>query len=258
MTTSRPLVACIEWLFAPEHPDIADRIRACKAAGIGAVDIHLWRDKPLAAIRAALDETGVALQSMVVEPRCRLADPAVLAAFREAFRETVAAARQLGARNIIPSVGLALPGLPVEQQRATVVAAIREAVTMAGDAGIGVLLEPVNSVVDHPGMFLDNTREGLAIVAAVNAPNLRLLYDIYHSATMGEDPDTLFGEQAARVGYVQVADSPGRSNLGSGGIDWPRYMRLLDAIGYRGAIGLEYKVQGTTLESLQQARARLR
>lgn len=57
------LSACIEWLFREEYPDFSDRVRAAKAQGFSHVEFHLWRDKPLAALAQALEETGVTLSS---------------------------------------------------------------------------------------------------------------------------------------------------------------------------------------------------
>jgi hydroxypyruvate isomerase len=74
------LSACIEWLFREEYPDFSDRVRAA-AQGFSHVEFHLWRDKPLAALAQALEETGVTLSSFVVEPRRGLVDPAGMSSF---------------------------------------------------------------------------------------------------------------------------------------------------------------------------------
>ena len=121
------LSACIEWLFAAEYPDFTDRIRASRDAGLAGVEFHLWRDKPLERIRDALQETGLPLNGIVVEPRCRLADPNALPGFRNAVTETLAAAQRMGARSVIPSVGPALTDVPLATQRSTIVTALRYA-----------------------------------------------------------------------------------------------------------------------------------
>ena len=252
------LSACIEFLFAREYPDFCERIYACQRAGVEAVEFHLWRDKPLQAIRAALDDTGLSLSAIVVEPRCRLADPASLTQFRQSVQETLDTARRLGAQRIIPSVGLALPEVDMPRQRDAIITALGHAVRLAKDSGIGLLIEPINSVIDHPGMYLTSTTEGLEIIERVGDPSLRLLYDVYHSATMGESPEVLFRGREQLLGYVQVADSPGRHEPGSGSIDWGRYRQLLDSWGYPGPLGLEYKPSGDTLTSLQTTRRSLR
>jgi hydroxypyruvate isomerase len=251
------LSACIEWLFAAECPEFAQRIYAARDAGLAAVEFHLWRDKPLEAIRRALDDTGLTLSAIVVEPRCRLADPSSHPAFREAFAATLKTAELLGANYIIPSVGLALPGVAIETQRASIASAVREAVALAENSDVKLLLEPVNSRIDHPGMYLDSTREGLNVIEAVGAENLKLLFDVYHSATMGEALESLFEGRVDLLGYVQVADSPGRHEPGTGSIDWPRYGKYLKTLGYQGPIGLEYKPSEGTLKSLERTKANL-
>ena len=69
------LSACIEWLFQAEHEDIADRVAAAKAAGLGGVEFHLWRNKPIDRIADAVKRTGLRVTSIVVDPRCHLANP---------------------------------------------------------------------------------------------------------------------------------------------------------------------------------------
>lgn len=251
------LSACIEWLFAPEYPDIVDRIHASRDAGLAGVELHLWRDKPLERIARAIEQTGLALNAIVVDPRCRLADAASLPAFRQAVRETLAAARQMGARHIIPSVGPALPDVDRAVQRAHIIAALREAAELASGTGVGVLIEPINSRVDHPGMYLTSTAEGLTILRELDVPNVHLLYDCYHAATMGEPPDEALRHAPQWLGYVQVADSPGRHEPGTGQIDWGAYRRWIADVGYQGPIGLEYKPLEGTLAALERTRRAL-
>jgi hydroxypyruvate isomerase len=120
-----------------------------------------------------------------------------------------------------------------------------------------VLLEPVNTTVDHPGMYLDTTTKGLEAVEAVASARVRLLWDMYHSAAMGEEPEAAIGNRMHLVAHVQAADHPGRNEPGSGGIDWARYMAVLKAKGYQGAIGLEYRPTGDSLASVRRAQASL-
>lgn len=251
------LAACIEWLFAAEHPTFTDRIRAAKDAGLTAVEFHLWRDKPLADIRGTLDETGINLASFVVEPRRSIVDPAQHAEFLAAVRDSLVAAKQAGSPALVVASGFTRPDVPRQDHFDAAVTALRQAATLAEEAGILLLLEPLNDRVEHPGMYLVSTAEGLDMVETVNSPNLRLLYDMYHSTMMGEDPANVLAERFHLVGHVQVADVPGRHQPGSGTIDWPRSIGILCDLGYQGAIGLEYKPTGPTLDSLAQARKTL-
>ena len=102
-------------------------------------------------------------------------------------------------------------------------------------------MEPLNTLVDHKGYFLPSTREGLDIVDDVDRPEIRLIYDIYHSAVMGEDTPGVIGDRVDRISHVHLADHPGRHEPGSGGIDLVKRVQWLVANGYEGALGLEYK-----------------
>jgi hydroxypyruvate isomerase len=249
--------ACIEWLFAAEHPDFPERIRAARDAGLRAVEFHLWRDKPLEAIKVALDETGVELVSFVVEPRRSLVDPAQHGEFLQAVKDSLVTAKLLGVRSLICASGFTRENVPRQEQHDAAVHILRQAAALAGEAGIQLLLEPLNTRVEHPGMFLDSTIEGLDIIEEVGSPHLRLLYDVYHSAVMDERPEVVLKDRIGLVGHVQVADAPGRHQPGSGDIVWAERIGALRALGYEGPVGLEYKPVGQTAETLAQAGAAL-
>ena len=81
-------------------------------------------------------------------------------------------------------------------------------------------------------------------------PEIRLLYDIYHAATMGEPIEVLAG-RLDRVAHVHLADTPGRHQPGTGAMDWRARLDWLEAAGYQGLVGLEYTPVGGTAESLK-------
>ncbi len=251
------LSPCIEWLFKAEHPDFCARIRAARAAGFEAVEFHMWRDKALSDIERTLAEANVALTSFLVEPRVTLTDPAADAATLTAVRDSLPIAQRLKSPALVLASGPTIAGRSRPEQHSAMVAVLKKCAPLAEDAGVTLLVEPVNTRVDHPGVFLDLTPEGLDMIEEVASPRVRLLYDMYHSTCMGEDPEAVLADRMHLVGHVQVADAPGRHEPGSGAIDWKRYLGVLQAKGYRGAIGMEYRPSGESLQSLQRARAAL-
>jgi hydroxypyruvate isomerase len=249
------LSSCIEWHFADEHPALPDRIRAAKAAGFDAVEFHLWRDKDIAGIAAALAETGVTLTGLCVDPRRSLVDPAQHAEFLEALRESLPVAQQLGNAPLIVASGFTREGVSEAEHFDAAVAVLKQAAALAQAAGVTIVLEPLNDRVEHPGMYLVSTTRGLDIVAAVDSPNLRLLFDAYHSATMGEDLEAVLAGRMHLVHHVQLADMPGRNEPGTGTLDWAAVLGSLRKLGYDGGLGLEYRPTMPTLQSLAQTRA---
>lgn len=249
------LAPCIEWHFA-EHPDLADRVRAAAAAGYGAVEFHLWRDKNLPGIAAALAETGAVLTGLCVDPRRSIVDPAERAEMVAAVRETIAATGPLGKPPLIVASGFRVEGMSEAEHFANAVAALKEAAALAEEAGVTLLLEPLNTRL-FAAMYLVSTRLGLDLVEAVGSPNLRLLYDVWHSACMGEDMAEVLAGRIHLVAHVQVADMDDRHEPGTGTLDWARVMAVLRDLGYRGAIGLEYFPTLAMDESLRLTRTTL-
>lgn len=234
------LAACIEWMFAKDNDDLAARIHAAHAAGVPGVEFHLWRDKPLDAIERALQDTGVRLRSFCVDPRRSLVDPADHDAVLAAIADALPLARRFPGAGMIVASGFTRPGVPEQEQFDAAVAVLKRAAAMAHDAGAVLWLEPVYMIVNGQRMFVDTIGRGLDIVAAVDSPGLRLLADVYHAAQTHEDLASAIDGRARYIAHVQVADTEGRHEPGTGRLDWPAVMRVLRDAGYDGDIGLEY------------------
>ena len=243
--------ACIEWLFAREAAAPADRIRLARAAGLSAVEFWSWRDKDIDALKAALDQYAISLTGFVSEPMAPLTDPAAHETFLHGLEESVSIAQRLGARNLIAQAGNERTDIPRAAQRDSIETCLTKAADILAGTGVTLLLEPLNTRIDHPGYYLHSTAEGLAIIAAVARPEIRLLYDIYHAAVMDERPETILNGSIELIGHVHLADAPGRGEPGSGTMDWQARVSWLRQAGYDGAIGLEYRPSGSTLQSLQ-------
>lgn len=246
------LSACIEWLFSKEYPDITQRIYAAGRHGFSHVEFHLWRDKPIAELAAALEETGVKLSSFVVEPRRSLVDPAQHDEFIQALQESLVTAQKLGSPPLVIASGFSRDGVSLAEQRQQMLLVLRKAATLAEAAGITLLLEPLNTRIDHPGMFLNSTPLGLDLVEEVGSPHLKLLFDVYHSSVMGEELIAVLSGRMHLVGHVQIAQAPGRDEPDAESCNWQAILQALHILGYRGAIGLEYKPSLSIAESLNK------
>jgi hydroxypyruvate isomerase len=238
MSAAYQLSSCIEWQFT-EAGELDARLRAAKAAGFALAEFHLWRDKPVAALAEALDETGMRLTGLCVDPRRSIVDPAERADMVNAVRETIAATACLGKPDLIVASGFRVEGMSEEEHFANAVSALREAADLAEEASVTLLLEPLNTRL-FAAMYLVSTKLGLDLIEAVGSPNLRLLYDVWHSACMGEDIADVLAGRIHLVAHVQVADMDDRHEPGTGSVDWAKTVQTLRDLGYQGAIGLEY------------------
>ncbi|MBY4630136.1 TIM barrel protein [Rhizobium croatiense] len=249
--------ACIEWLFAEEADRFPDRIRRAHAVGLTAVEFWRWSNKDLDAIEAALDETGLAVTSLVTEPMIALTDAANRHAWLKGLADSVVVARRLGAPVLIAQAGDDLPGFSREEQRLALTETLRAGADVLAGSGVRLGVEPLNTRIDHIGYFLDSTREGLDIIDDVARPEIGIVYDIYHSAVMDERTEEVLEGRLDRVFHVHVADHPGRNEPGSGGIDLPRRLNWIFANGYDGAVGLEYRPTRSRADAVKAAIASL-
>ncbi|NEJ74677.1 TIM barrel protein [Rhizobium phaseoli] len=233
--------ACIEWLFAEEGDSFSDRIRRAHASGLTAIEFWRWTDKDLDAIEAALDETGLAVTSLVAEPMIALTEAGNRQAWLKGLAESVAVARRLGAPVLIAQAGNDLPNVPRKEQRRTLTETLKAGADILAGSGVRLGVEPLNIRIDHVGYFLDSTSEGLDIIDDVARPEIGIVYDIYHSAVMDERTEEVLEGRLDRVIHVHVADHPGRNEPGSGSIDLAHRLGWIFANGYDGAVGLEYR-----------------
>jgi len=242
--------ACIEWLFEKEAPVFADRIRAARAAGLSGIEFWDASTKDLDAVRAALDETGLSMVGILCAPMRQITDPEMHPLFLESVRASLLAAPRLGAPVMVVTTGDERPGIPRSVQHAALVKVLREAADIVKGSGVTLALEPLNDRVDHPGYYLTSTVEGLDIIDEVDRPEVKLLYDIYHSAMMGEHIEDVLDGRLDRVVHAHLADTQGRGEPGSGNMDWRARLDWLADHGYQGFVGLEYRPTGSTEDSL--------
>lgn len=235
------LSANIELLFKEAGDNAADRVRAAAAAGFDAVEIWFSTDKDVDALASALDDTGVVLTSMITGPRMTYTYPGTdLKPFYDGLNIAVEHARRLGCPRVVLSSGVGFPGMNREKNLQMLVDIFSPAVEGVKGSGVKLILEPINSRVDHPGALTDRTADAVKVARAINSDSFGILYDLYHSVTEGEDPAAELANAAGLVDYVQIADAPGRGEPGAGGLDWAAQLAAVRASGYGGPIGLEY------------------
>lgn len=157
--------------------------------------------------------------------------------------------KALGCNKINCLAGIAPKGIDRDVLKATLIDNLKYAAPRLADAGIKLLLEPIN-LRDIPGFFISTTDHAEAILDAVGSDNVFIQYDIYHTQVMQGDLIATFERLQPRIGHVQLADNPGRHEPGTGEINYPNVLSALDRLGYDGFVGCEYKPAGGTSEGL--------
>jgi hydroxypyruvate isomerase len=169
--------------------------------------------------------------------------------FRAGVANAIHYAKGLGVGQLNCLAGKAPAGVAGDVLRQTLVGNLRYAAEELGAAGLNLLIEPVNTY-DIPGFYLNRTQQALDVLDEVGADNTFVLYDIYHAQRMEGELAATLKKNLARIGHMQLADNPGRNEPGTGEINYAWLFKHIDAIGYDGWIGCEYKPAATTTAGL--------
>ena len=166
-------------------------------------------------------------------------------------------AQATGCKRLHAMAGVAA-GQAVQAHIDTYIDNVRFIADQAAPLGIDIMIEAINSRVDLPGYIIDTTDKVLAVMRAVDRPNVKIQFDIYHMQIMHGDLARSIERLLPSIGHMQLADNPGRNEPGSGEIDYPWLLERIDALGYDGWIGCEYKPRALTADGLGWASAYLR
>lgn len=246
--------ANLSFLYADKP--FLDRFAAAAADGFAAVEYVGPYAFPADDIRAQLDRYGLR-QALFNLPagnwdageRGIGCLPDRVEEFREGVDKALAYARALDCPKLNCLAGIAPVYSDPELLERTLVENLVYAARLCAEAGVRLLLEPIN-LRDIPGFFVSTTDHAESILDDVGSDNLFLQYDFYHTQVMQGDLIATFERLANRIAHVQVADNPGRHEPGTGEINYANVFRALDAAGYDGFVGCEYKPLAGTSEGL--------
>jgi hydroxypyruvate isomerase len=150
-----------------------------------------------------------------------------------------------------------VPGMTQAQMHAHIVAGLRRAAPIAEKHEVMLILEPMNIRVDHKGHCLYGSEPAIRICQQVDSPMVKINWDLYHmQITEGDLCGHLREGFAARqIGYLQLADHPGRHEPGTGEVHYNRVLREAHDLGYRGYVGLECRPKTTELAAARAVAA---
>jgi hydroxypyruvate isomerase len=172
-------------------------------------------------------------------------DPNRVDEFRAGVASALHYAKALDVGQVHCMAGKLPAGLAPELARATYLDNLRYAAQQCESTGINVLIEPINHY-DMPGYFLNRSSQALQIIQEAACPNLFLQYDVYHMQRMEGELCNTIEANLARIKHIQIADTPGRHEPGTGEINYRHLFAFLDRIGYDGWLGCEYNPAGDT------------
>ena len=232
--------------------EFLDRFDAAARAGFRGVEYLGPYDHPAEEVAARLKKNGLTQVLFNVPSGDWAAGERGIAIlqdrveeFRAGVDKAITYARALDCGQVNCLAGIAPAGVPREELEDVFVENLKFAAERLGEAGIRLLIEPINTR-DIPGFFLTGTQQALDLIEKVGSQNLWLQYDIYHMQIMEGDLARSIEANLPRIAHIQLADNPGRHEPGTGEINYPFLYDFIDGLGYSGWIGAEYKPKAGT------------
>ena len=154
--------------------------------------------------------------------------------------ESIGAATRLNCPTLISQVGDFRRGVPRERQHACLVDGLKEAAPMLEAAGITLVIEPLNELVDHAGYYLVRSDEAFEIIDEVGSPRVKVVFDIYHQQISEGQLIANITANIDKIAHFHAAGNPGRHELTIGELHYPSIFKAIQGTGFDGYVGLEY------------------
>ena len=232
-----------------------DRFEAAAKAGFTGVEFLFPYEFKAEEIRKRLDDNGLTQVLFNAPPgdwnggeRGLACLPNRKQEFRDGFMKALDYAGALGNRIVHVMAGIPKDIHPITAA-ATYATNLAWASRHATAQGVKVVIEPINHR-DMPGYHLATQEQGAAIIEALGFERVGLQFDVYHCQVAQGDIVKRMGKLIKVISHMQIADVPARNEPGTGEINWSYVFSQMDALGYQGWVGCEYRPAGETVAGL--------
>jgi len=183
-----------------------------------------------------------------------LNDPKNHAEIEDTILGNLEVAKKYQIPNLIVFSGERKPGLTDAEGIENSAVGLRRVAKAAEDAGINLVIELLNSKVDHHGYMCDTTPWGVAVCERVASPRVKLLYDIYHMQIMEGDIIRTIRDHHMHFAHYHTAGNPGRRDMDdTQELCYPPIVRAIIATGYEGWVAHEFVPKGDPIAALDAA-----
>ncbi|MDD2534413.1 MAG: TIM barrel protein [Eubacteriales bacterium] len=241
-----------------------DRFAAAKNDGFDCVEFWGWDNKDLTSVKYLLHKNNLKMATMSGDGPLSMCDPINKGPYIEYIKRAIEAAIFLDCPTLVihsdslldwPQYAKPMSGDYSDETRYLAMFDVLKVITpMAETAGITFVLEALNIEKDHCGNFLNTTKQSADLVAAVNSPNLKILYDAYHMYLDEGKICEVTEKYLPLIGHIHIADAPGRNEPGTGVINFKNFMKHLAKIGYKQSVGFELYAKSDTVTAVKAIR----
>lgn len=238
-----------------------DRFAAAAADGFRYVEMWYHHDRDIEQIKQKMQQYGLQMSGMNGDRYFALCDPDHQTEYIAEVTDTMRIAKQLNLpgvalhSNVIAADGTAADTFPQFSDTTkllTMYDNLRTLAPIAAEMDMLLVIEPLNTVVDHIGNFLKDTATAADLTRSIGSPHIKVLYDAYHMyLNEGRICETL-QKYAEQIGYVHIADAPGRHEPGTGAIYYPRVFQTLCDIGFNGFVSFELFAETDTSTAIHR------
>ncbi|HYM10914.1 MAG TPA: TIM barrel protein [Bryobacterales bacterium] len=219
-----------------------------------------WRAADPAAITKLKSKLGIACACLVgnrgVNPKgMGLCDPRDREGFLTEIKASVEAAKRFETTRLVTLTGNEVPGMSREAQHRSIVEGLQAAQDIVAPHGITLIVEVLNTLVNHAGYYLNRTAEAFEIVREVASPQVKILFDIYHVQIMEGNLIDTIRKNIAAIGHFHVGDVPGRHEPGTGEINYGNVFKAIHQLGFRDFAAMEYMPSKDPMTTLAEVRA---
>lgn len=220
-----------------------ERVKKIADAGF-CVEFAGWQGRDMSIFQT---HPNVRLGSMVATIAGSILHPDDVDVLIDGVEQSVKVANQIGSKQLILLAGvLGEHGEVIHRAHEdeitrwiTAYKALVRAAKIAEEHDVTLCLEHLNTVVDHVGYAIGRVEQAAQLVRTVDHPNLKIVMDIYHAQVEQGNVTELIREYSDLIGYVHVADAPGRHEPGTGELNYRHLAQVLHEVGYEGRVGLE-------------------
>jgi len=249
--------ACIELLFS--EVSFIERIKMAKKSGFDAVEFWLWKTKDIELIKKECKKNDIKVSIFQGNVDGRMIDPYDNQKYIRGVKESLEKALELDCHNLFLMTDILKDDRTVEpppyeisekDKENNIIDILSKLNPLAKKYGVTLLIEPLNTIVDHKGYYLEYSKDGFNLLKNIDNSNIKLLYDIYHIQIMEGNIIKTLEDNINLIGYIHIADVPGRYEPGTGEINYKNIFNKLKVLDFSGYIGFEYIPSKSTEESL--------
>lgn len=241
---------CIDAVFGDLTFDEA--CEASSKANISTIEFWSWWDKDLTALQSAVTKYNLSI-SCCCTKFISLVDANQREAYLQGLTESIEVAKRLNISTLISQVGDFIEGVPRDVQKRSLIDGLIAAAPLLESAGITLVVEPLNELIDHKGYYLVESQEAFDVIKQVSSPNIKVLFDIYHQQISEGNVINNILPNIDYIGHFHAAGNPGRNELQKGEINYPQIFSAITQTKFSGHVGLEYwPVTNDPINSLQE------